>query len=110
MSGGAGGSVFAADPGQVNRGAKHLGAISDLVADIFNELRRITVLANGNGPIAKAIRENYEPSAADSLKFLGELAKLLTFHGAQTANLSRLLDSVGISATDLASSAGGRRH
>jgi hypothetical protein len=96
------GAVFAADPAKVSEGANHLNKISDLVGDIFNGLRAVTIDAEGDGPIAKAIRDNYDPAAESSAEFVGDLAKLLAFNAAQTVDLSRLLHNVDVSASDTA--------
>ena len=100
------GNILAADTDQIDRGARHLDKISDIVADIAKKLQVVSIQADGNGPIAKSIRANYTPAATGSVQFIGDLAKLLSVHSAQTTSLSRMLQSVDAAATDAASGMG----
>ncbi len=95
-----GGGVLAADPEQLSKGAQHLAHISDLVADIFRQALSVHIYAEGDGPIAKAIREIYGPAKIDSDGLLDGLGKLVDFNSGQTLDLSRLMHTVNVSATE----------
>ena len=103
------GAAFAADPEQVSKGARHLELISELVADIARKAQSVRIHPEGDGPIATAIRTNFTPAKISSDEFLLGLRKLLNFHSAQTTNLSRVLTTVDLSATEAARSVGRRR-
>jgi hypothetical protein len=96
------GNILAADTDQIDRGARHLDKISDIIADIAKKLQVVSIQADGNGPIAKSIRANYTPASTSSVQFVGDLAKLVSVHSAQTTSLSRMLQSVDAAATDAA--------
>jgi hypothetical protein len=100
------GNIMAADTDQIDRGARHLDKIADIVADIAKKLQIVSIQAEGNGPIANSIRANYTPAATSSVQFVGDLAKLVSVHSAQTTSLSRMLQSVDRAATDAASGMG----
>jgi len=102
------GAAFAADPEQVSRGARHLELISEQVADILREAQSVRIHPEGNGPIATAIRKNYNPGKKSSDEFLAGLGELIGFHSGQTTNLSRHLTTVDVSATDVARNVGRR--
>ena len=83
--------------------------ISELVADIARKAQSVRIHPEGDGPIATAIRTNFTPAKISSDEFLLGLRKLLNFHSAQTTNLSRVLTTVDLSATEAARSVGRRR-
>ncbi len=101
--------MFAADPEQVSKGARHLELIAELTADLLSDVQSVRIHPEGNGPIATAIRRNYNPAKISSDEFLRGLGNLLDFHSGQTANLSRLLTTVDVSATGTARNVGRRR-
>ena len=59
---GGGSRLFAANPEQLEKGAKRIGGISGALDDATKLTKNIKVEAVGDGPIAKAIQDQYGPA------------------------------------------------
>jgi transcription initiation factor TFIID subunit TAF12 len=101
--------IFAADPGALRKGEEHLLAIMAMAVSIERSLPPAYIHAEGDGPIAKAIRTKYQPAAANNKDFVESLRKLLAFNGDQVRSLRQVVTDDDIASGDIARNLGGRR-
>jgi hypothetical protein len=91
---GSGGRLFAANPEQLDKGAKRIGGISDALDDATKLTKNIKVEAVGHGPIAKAISEQYVPAKTGLDDLLTNLMVLSAGLSDSTSALAKTMRNV----------------
>jgi hypothetical protein len=80
--------VFAADPELLAKGAKRVGGIVDNLDDAKKLTATVHIDAVGNGPIGKAVHEQFVPAKAGLDELLKKLTVALEGHRDKTLALA----------------------
>ena len=94
--------MFAADPEQLSKGAKRIEGISDMLSDATKLTKDVRPEAEGNGPIATAIRDQFDPAKLGLDDLLTNLKVLSEGQSGSTTALAKTMRNVSELTTEQA--------